>query len=157
MLQQADQRLLELQLRNAHNISVEFRTLAELHSSSMVDEAGRLWLRSSREEEECSSNKLVSLVYYRAGYTPADYPTEIEVMSLYVNAFYLSVYPYDHVCSGRSGLCWRNQARSSVRLWVINWPVRKLSKQRSVSLEFWSPSVIAGVKRGTMQRVLHCC
>eukprot|EP01036_Dinobryon_divergens_P026092 gene26092-34700_t len=53
---QADQRLLELQLRDTHNISVEFRTLAELHSSSMVDEAGRLW----------------------AGYTPADYPTEIE-------------------------------------------------------------------------------
>ena len=76
MLQQADQRLLELQLFNAHGISVEFRTLSELHSGSMVDEAGRLWLKASSGSD---TNTLVSLVYFRAGYTPADYPTEIEV------------------------------------------------------------------------------
>ena len=74
--QQADQRLLELQLRNAHGISVEFRTLAELHSSSMVDDSGRLWLKASSDSH---ADTLVSLVYFRAGYTPADYPTEIEV------------------------------------------------------------------------------
>mmetsp|Transcript_9818 Transcript_9818/g.14648 ORF Transcript_9818/g.14648 Transcript_9818/m.14648 type:complete len:545 (-) Transcript_9818:36-1670(-) len=71
----ADQRLLEQQLWSAHSIRVEFRTLKELSHSAVVDIAGDLFLTLDDSE---GTLQRVSVVYFRAGYSPNDYPSEAE-------------------------------------------------------------------------------
>ena len=72
-----DQRLLEYGLWNAHGLRVLRRSLGELnrtaelqsHTASDGTAARRLVLDGAVE---------VSVVYYRAGYTPDDYPSEAQ-------------------------------------------------------------------------------
>lgn len=72
---QADQRLFALELWNVHKIRTEFLTLEEMHSMTRVDpEDGSLRLRLPGE----MGDKTVSVAYYRAGYSPDDYPSEKE-------------------------------------------------------------------------------
>ena len=72
---QADQRLLALELWNVHKIRTEFLTLEEMHRMTHVDpEDGSLRLRLPGE----MSDKTVAVAYYRAGYSPDDYPSEKE-------------------------------------------------------------------------------
>lgn len=75
--QQGDQRALEQELWQTHGIRVEFATLTELATLRETDESGdRLLLR--RASSSSSALREVSVAYYRAGYTPADYPSETE-------------------------------------------------------------------------------
>jgi len=65
-----DQRLLEYELGTAHKVPVLRRTLSQIHSSATIIEPwGTLVLDQEKE---------VSVVYFRAGYTPNDYPTANE-------------------------------------------------------------------------------
>jgi glutathione synthase len=69
----ADQRALEAQLWDEHNVKVEFMTLREIEERARVgNDKKELFVRVGEEERE------VSVVYYRAGYSPDDYPTEHE-------------------------------------------------------------------------------
>lgn len=63
-----DQRLLELSLWERHGVRVRRATLAELGGSATVGSNGALTLGTDE----------VAVVYFRAGYTPDDYPTELE-------------------------------------------------------------------------------
>ncbi|GKY99336.1 hypothetical protein MPSEU_000888600 [Mayamaea pseudoterrestris] len=64
-----DQRMLEFQLWQQHALPVVRLGLAEIDRECRVDEAnGALYYQ----------DKEVGLVYYRAGYTPYDYPTDVE-------------------------------------------------------------------------------
>lgn len=75
----ADQRSFEAQLWNAHGVACEFLTLAEISARAHV--APGAWGTNSliiRPEGGVGPEKTVSVAYYRAGYTPNDYPTEIE-------------------------------------------------------------------------------
>ena len=64
----ADQRALEAQLWLEHGVKVEFNSLADVQRDGVCNENGELVV----------NGRVVSVVYYRAGYTPNDYPTEIE-------------------------------------------------------------------------------
>lgn len=67
----ADQRWLELELWQQHKVPVIRKTLAEVLTDASLDEAtGRLSLDGGGFE--------VSTVYFRAGYSPDDYPSEAE-------------------------------------------------------------------------------
>lgn len=57
-----DQRMLEFALWKQHGIPVERHSLTKM--TARVDEEGRLWV----------NDRLVAVVYYRAGYAPTDYP-----------------------------------------------------------------------------------
>lgn len=70
--QQGDQRALEYQLWTAHGVKCEFLTLAELSRLTCVDSDGKLIITKDDSDYE------VSVSYYRAGYTPNDYPSEEE-------------------------------------------------------------------------------
>jgi glutathione synthase len=70
----ADQRLMEYELWHIHGVAVEFITLAEANDNCFVDQSGNLHYKS----KSASTPKTVSVVYYRAGYTPNDYPSELE-------------------------------------------------------------------------------
>ncbi len=64
-----DQRYLEHRLWNGHGIRVLRRSLAQIQSSSSLDShTGALLLEHTE----------IALVYFRAGYTPDDYPGEAE-------------------------------------------------------------------------------
>lgn len=66
----ADQRCIEYALWQAHGIKVLRRTLLEVKETAVLDgSSGRLSLPCGQE---------VSVVYYRAGYSPDDYPSEAE-------------------------------------------------------------------------------
>jgi len=66
----ADQRFLEFALWQDHGVAVLRKTLREMHDEGTVDAAsGRLRLSGGPE---------VSVVYFRAGYSPGDYPSEAE-------------------------------------------------------------------------------
>jgi glutathione synthase len=88
-----DQRILEMELFNEHNIKIEFMTLKDISTNSRLNSNGGLIIKplgSSMDADTDASyadntsnilsndEKDVSLVYYRAGYSPDDYPTEIE-------------------------------------------------------------------------------
>ena len=47
------------------------RTLAQLHEEAHISQAGQLYIPAHPKEP-------VALVYFRAGYTPTDYPTSAE-------------------------------------------------------------------------------
>jgi glutathione synthetase len=69
-----DQRMLEFQLWRQHSLPVVRLSLAEIHSDCHVDESsGALYYQ----------DKEVGVVYYRAGYTPYDYPTDLEWQARY--------------------------------------------------------------------------
>ena len=97
--------MLESELWTAHGVKVEFMTLAQIAVNSRLGSTNALFVRpsgtsiksgdsSNTGKESSSSNKfdedmmdrdderdgevLVSVAYYRAGYTPDDYPTELE-------------------------------------------------------------------------------
>eukprot|EP00930_Biecheleria_cincta_P055644 TRINITY_DN4193_c1_g4_i3.p1 TRINITY_DN4193_c1_g4~~TRINITY_DN4193_c1_g4_i3.p1 ORF type:complete len:552 (-),score=131.53 TRINITY_DN4193_c1_g4_i3:36-1691(-) len=65
----ADQRWLEYALWQQHGVSVVRRSLAEIHREAWMDESTG-GLRLAGEE--------ISVVYFRAGYSPDDYPSEAE-------------------------------------------------------------------------------
>ncbi|THH21404.1 hypothetical protein EW146_g161 [Bondarzewia mesenterica] len=67
-----DQRLLEYELLEKHSIHVLRRTFRELTSSATLHPTTRALLISSSPS---SPQIEISTVYYRAGYTPTDYPT----------------------------------------------------------------------------------
>lgn len=97
--------MLESELWTAHGVRVEFMTLAQIAGNSRLGSTNALFVRpsgtstmsgdsSNKGKESSSSSKveedmmdrdderegevLVSVAYYRAGYTPDDYPTELE-------------------------------------------------------------------------------
>ena len=68
-----DQRLLENELWKVHGVKVEFMTLAQVYDRCKVDDDNkRLSVEVGRSQTD------VSVVYFRAGYSPDDYPTEIQ-------------------------------------------------------------------------------
>ncbi len=84
-----DQRALELELWNTHKVRAEFMTLLEVsRNGRLVETVGQKVLfvkpgvdsaETATNNEECVKNEFaVSVVYYRAGYTPDDYPSEAE-------------------------------------------------------------------------------
>ena len=102
-LQIADQRLLESELWTAHGVRVEFMTLKQIADHSRLGDGNALFVRPSciparkgeidvvnmqaesteeaieeRREEEREGEVLISVAYYRAGYSPDDYPSECE-------------------------------------------------------------------------------
>jgi len=63
-----DQRLLHFSLKETHDIICERATLRDIHDRGRLDEeTGQLLF---------GPNFIVSVVYFRAGYSPDDYPTE---------------------------------------------------------------------------------
>lgn len=64
-----DQRLLELRLWQAHSIPVLRRTLSELHEQQEVRAGDGALLVEGRE---------IAVTYFRAGYRPEDFPSELE-------------------------------------------------------------------------------
>jgi glutathione synthase len=63
-----DQRWIEQQLLQRHGISLIRRTLKQVHERATLNGSGELVMDSM----------VVAITYYRAGYTPNDYPTEDE-------------------------------------------------------------------------------
>ncbi|PRP74430.1 hypothetical protein PROFUN_06559 [Planoprotostelium fungivorum] len=63
-----DQRWLEYHLWDKHGVRMLRRSLLDFHERSVVDESGRLTI----------DGHAVSVVYFRAAYTPDDFPTEKE-------------------------------------------------------------------------------
>ena len=68
-----DQQLLSHDLWRLHSIPTVRRTLAELAVEAVVDEGRRLSI----------GGQPIALAYFRAGYTPRDYPTDGEWEALY--------------------------------------------------------------------------
>ena len=65
-----DQRLFEFALWKNHRIPVVRMSLAEIYEkSSLDDKTGRLVIKAGGRREE------VTVVYFRAGYAPSDYPS----------------------------------------------------------------------------------
>lgn len=99
--------MLESELWTAHGVRVEFMTLAQIAVNSRLGLTNALFIRPTctpavggdegkgkesvksdnddggdgdemEREEEREGEVLVSVAYYRAGYTPDDYPSDIE-------------------------------------------------------------------------------
>ncbi|KAL0960551.1 hypothetical protein HGRIS_005589 [Hohenbuehelia grisea] len=68
-----DQRWLEYELLEKHSIHVIRQTFSDLSSSASVDSDSTLWIT-----RPTSSPTRISTIYFRAGYTPTDYPTRAE-------------------------------------------------------------------------------
>jgi glutathione synthetase len=67
-----DQRMLEFNLWKNHHVPVVRMSLTRAHSQLRLDEkTGTLFIQSSDNDEE---EQEVSLVYFRAGYAPTDFP-----------------------------------------------------------------------------------
>ena len=79
--QVADQRAFEADLWNTHGVATEFLTLTEIHHRCSVQPGSAgpntLFIHSA-EAKSADAGTQVSVAYYRAGYTPRDYPTEGE-------------------------------------------------------------------------------
>jgi len=68
-----DQRMLEFRLWEAHGVPVVRMSLTTAHSQLELDESsGALYIKSNLSED--APIQEVSLVYFRAGYAPTDYP-----------------------------------------------------------------------------------
>lgn len=67
-----DQDLLRFELWDTHAVEMVRLSLREIAEVGRVDKEARLWVRLEGREVE------VSVVYYRAGYAPTDYPSEME-------------------------------------------------------------------------------
>lgn len=70
----ADQRLLEAELFRVHGIPVEFLTLAQVASRAKITDTNTL----SILPENGASYVPVSVAYFRSGYAPTDYHSEVE-------------------------------------------------------------------------------
>jgi glutathione synthase len=67
-----DQRFLEYELLQTHNIRVIRRTSEELETQAHLEEGTRkLFIQAATSEKPLE----ISVVYFRSGYTPVDYPT----------------------------------------------------------------------------------
>ena len=65
-----DQRMLEFALWKNHKVPVVRMSLAELYEKATIDETnGQLVIQSDENEKE------VTVIYFRAGYAPTDYPS----------------------------------------------------------------------------------
>ena len=71
----ADQRLLAEELWTTHNIRTEFITLKDIMNKCNVDANKVL---KFNDDKKINDEQTVSVVYYRAGYTPVDYPSNDE-------------------------------------------------------------------------------
>ena len=71
----ADQRLLAEELWTSHNIRTEFITLSDVIKQCYVGENKVL---KYKIDNNVNHDHIVSVVYYRAGYSPSDYPTNNE-------------------------------------------------------------------------------
>ena len=71
----ADQRLLAQELWTSHNIRTEFITLSDVVSQCYVDDSKIL---KYKIDNDVNHDLIISVVYYRAGYSPSDYPTSNE-------------------------------------------------------------------------------
>ncbi|KAJ1456109.1 glutathione synthase [Pelagophyceae sp. CCMP2097] len=71
---QLDQRKLEYELWENHAISIERLTLAQLAARAAVDAGGALVVTHPSD----GTSFEVSVAYFRAGYAPDDYPSELE-------------------------------------------------------------------------------
>ena len=70
----ADQRLLEASLYDTYGVKTEFKTLEEINRNAvMMDVNGKPHLVLQQSNVE---NIIVSVAYFRAGYSPDDYPSE---------------------------------------------------------------------------------
>lgn len=70
-----DQRLLEYHLLADHGIQTARLTLPQIAQSARLDDDRRLIIPKVTAQGETSE---ISVVYFRAGYSPADYPSESE-------------------------------------------------------------------------------
>lgn len=70
-----DQRLIEYELLESHDIRVQRATFKDLEEGISLSESNRTLHYTSPHTSEA---KEISVVYYRAGYSPDDYPTEKE-------------------------------------------------------------------------------
>ncbi|KAA1472243.1 glutathione synthase [Dentipellis sp. KUC8613] len=70
-----DQRLLEYELLEKHNIHVHRRTFAQLAEHAHLSATRTLHISPLPAIPSSSATHEISVVYYRAGYTPTDYPT----------------------------------------------------------------------------------
>eukprot|EP01039_Chlorochromonas_danica_P006528 gene6528-7199_t len=71
---QGDQRALEIQLSEKHHVNVEFVTLAEVMEYCQVEKDQTLSFARAGHSHRLP----VSVVYFRAGYGPNDYPSQVE-------------------------------------------------------------------------------
>ena len=71
----ADQRHLEDELWVVHGVAVEFVTFSDVEKNFYLDDEKNLRCKLHGSSDD---NNKISVVYYRAGYTPSDYPTEME-------------------------------------------------------------------------------
>lgn len=103
-----DQRWIEYQLFEKHGIRVLRRSLTEIGASAEIrGEDRRLFV----DGEE------VAVVYYRAGYTPVDYPSE-KVGCVVQRTSVAIVFTLDRshrIRSGRRGISWNNRGASNAR------------------------------------------
>jgi glutathione synthetase len=68
-----DQRMLEMKLWENYQIPVVRMSLTRAHTHIQLDEStGTLYVQT--DDEDCDSKKEISVVYFRAGYAPTDYP-----------------------------------------------------------------------------------
>lgn len=70
----ADQRILESELFRVHGIKVEFLTLAEVAERCSIEGRDTLTVRT----ENSGNSSPCSVVYFRSGYSPDDYPSEVQ-------------------------------------------------------------------------------
>ncbi|TFY65911.1 hypothetical protein EVG20_g5174 [Dentipellis fragilis] len=70
-----DQRLLEYELLDKHNIHVHRRTFPQLAEHAQLSPTRSLLISPLPAIPSSTSTHEISVVYYRAGYTPKDYPT----------------------------------------------------------------------------------
>ncbi len=59
-------------------LRIFFRAVMQIHACGELCEDGRLWLRASKRTVPAGVDIEVSVAYFRAGYAPADYPSEAE-------------------------------------------------------------------------------
>src|SRR5690606_38376420 len=67
--------ILEYTLWHEHSIPLIRRTLREIQEKHTFDERGQLLL-------DCGRHR-AAIVYFRAGYTPSDYPSDTEFQAVY--------------------------------------------------------------------------
>jgi glutathione synthase len=70
-----DQRWLEYHLLSTHGIQIRRHTLVQIASVAKIDDERRLWVHNPTKGSEWRE---ISVVYFRAGYGPGDYPSKTE-------------------------------------------------------------------------------
>lgn len=70
-----DQRLLEMALWEKHSVKVRRMTLAEINTEGQINAEGALQVPIDSSSSSIHNMATVSVAYFRAGYTPNDYPS----------------------------------------------------------------------------------